>query len=86
MPRYEYRCNECDKSFMAFHGMNEVLDKCRECEADGAIFRVPSAFSLHNSGNNLQKPGEVVKEFIKSAKQDILEHKKDLTKDYKVEH
>lgn len=85
MPRYEYRCNACGETFTAFHGMTEVLEKCKVCEVDGTVFRVPSIFSLFNN-NTLQKPGELVKEYIENTKQDILEQKQTLTKDYKVEH
>ena len=36
MPRYDYRCRECDQTFEATHSMSAgTLKKCRICGGDG---------------------------------------------------
>lgn len=31
MPRYEYKCKSCGKSFEAVHGVNEKQEECSFC-------------------------------------------------------
>lgn len=38
MPRYEYKCKKCDKSFEVVHGINENHEKCKYC--GGPVRRV----------------------------------------------
>lgn len=47
MPTYNYRCNACDTTFEAFHGMNEKYPDCEEC--GGATTRLPSAPAIHGA-------------------------------------
>ena len=69
MPRYAYRCRTCTREFEVFHGMSEKLENCEECS--GVLFRVPSTtFTTKNTGGN-EKPGQIVKDFIEDAKEEI---------------
>jgi putative FmdB family regulatory protein len=31
VPRYEYKCNDCGKTFEVVHGVNENVNECRFC-------------------------------------------------------
>lgn len=31
MPRYEYKCKSCEKTFEAVHGVNEKVEECQFC-------------------------------------------------------
>jgi len=73
MPRYAYRCKECDHGFEVFHGMSEKLENCDECS--GILFRVPSTTFTTTSAGKEEKPGQVVKEFIEDAKREIQAEK-----------
>ena len=69
MPRYTYRCRECDHELEVFHGMSEKLENCEECS--GVLFRVPSTtFTTKNTGGN-EKPGQKVKDFIEDVKEEV---------------
>ena len=69
MPRYTYRCRECDHEFEVFHGMSEKLENCEECS--GILFRIPSTtFTTKKIGGN-EKPGQIVKEFIEDVKEEV---------------
>lgn len=38
MPRYDYKCKECDKVFEVTHGVNDNVEKCKFC--GGEVRRV----------------------------------------------
>jgi len=31
MPKYKYRCNNCDIEFFVYHSMSDKIDSCAEC-------------------------------------------------------
>jgi len=69
MPRYAYQCKACAHEFEVFHGMSEKLENCEECS--GVLFRVPSTtFTTKKAAGN-EKPGQIVKDFIEDAKEEI---------------
>ena len=69
MPRYTYQCKACKDEFEVFHGMSEKLESCKECS--GLLFRVPSTTFTTTKTNATEKPGQMVKEFIQDAKEEI---------------
>ena len=83
MPKYAYKCKECDHNFEAVHGMFMKLRNCDACSADGTLFRVPSvAYSTKNKTYPKKKTGELVKEFISNTKKEVEEEKRDMMEDY----
>jgi putative FmdB family regulatory protein len=73
MPRYAYRCKSCVREFEVFHGMSEKLENCEECS--GHLFRIPSTtFTTMKTGAK-NKTGQVVKEFIEDAREEIQAEK-----------
>jgi len=85
VPKYAYKCKECDHAFEAVHGMLIKLRNCDECTTDGSLFRVPSvSYSTKNkaSPETEKKTGEVVKEFISDAKKEVEEQKREMKEDY----
>jgi|ETNvirenome_6_85_1030632.scaffolds.fasta_scaffold27299_3 putative FmdB family regulatory protein len=79
MPQYTYRCDLCNCQFDAFHSISEKLTVC-QCGKEGGLVRIPS-LPFRVSIKNEQKPGQVVKEFIKDAKEEIEEYKKEMLKE-----
>ena len=49
--------------------MSEKLENCDECS--GILFRVPSTTFTTTSAGKEEKPGQVVKEFIEDAREEI---------------
>ena len=83
MPKYTYRCKECDHAFETVHGMFMKLRNCDECSTDGTLFRVPSITYSTKSGTSTEKKtGELVKEFIGDAKKEVEEQKIEMMEDY----
>jgi len=85
MPTYTYQCNECELTFEEFHLMSETVEKCKKCGS--SVKRVLSAtFNIRKNNNfGRKKPGNVVKQYIKDAKEDVQQEKKRLaTQEYEV--
>jgi len=81
MPRYDYLCFDCQKTFTATHGMNEQLIFC-ECGKSGKVERQLSDLFCKSAPSSLRKAGNVVKEYIEQTKMDLLEEKRSLMKEY----
>jgi len=79
MPKYNYRCLDCDREFELYHSMFENIEKCILCEA-GEVKKIPS---LSFSVSTVNKSGNLVKEFIQDAKQDVEIEKQKLKEEYK---
>lgn len=63
MPRYEYKCKNCGKSFEAVHGIEETVDECRFCGGDvrkvfhpvGIVFKGPGFYSTDSRVDDVRK-------------------------------
>lgn len=49
MPRYEYKCKDCDESFEVVHGINETVESCGSC--GGEVRRVFHPVSIVFKGS-----------------------------------
>jgi len=89
MPRYTYRCEQCESITEAVHSMKECLTECEKCEGSTPLIRVPAITyvklkaardqSVHSS----EPVGALVEEHIREAKEELSKNKKALrTKDY----
>lgn len=78
MPKYCYKCNDCNVSFEVRHSMSFTDQKCIECKSDN-IFKVPQILDLKKTTNK-SRVGKVVDEYIQNAKQDLKREKSDLSK------
>lgn len=54
--------------------MSDRLEDCSVCEGDGTLFRVPSANFITATATK-NKSGQIVKDFIKDAKEDLEQEK-----------
>jgi hypothetical protein len=79
MPRYTYRCVECDKIWIAQHLISEKPQTCNEIsECTGSstlekILSIPTKLSTTRSSE--RKPGEIVKKYIEETRQDLENEK-----------
>ena len=64
MPKYTYKCKECDHAFEVVHGMSMKLQNCDACSRNGSLFRVPSITYSMNSD---------VKKEVEEQKREMME-------------
>ncbi len=77
MPKYCYRCNECDHEFETRHGMTERLYDCDNCDNSESLQRIPQLTRiLTTPAAGKQKTGSLVKEYIEENKRILKEEKK----------
>ena len=70
MPKYIYRCEECEEIFEVFHSMAEKLVVC-SCELQGSLTRIPSIPIVLTTNDS----GKLVKEYINDTKKAVEKEK-----------
>ena len=82
MPKYVYKCNECEEHFEVYHGMSENQDGCVYCRALSP-HRVPQMPFLKRSVEPKgDKVGEETKAAIEANRAILKEAKKDARNQY----
>ena len=79
MPRYMYRCDECEKMFDVFHSITIKYKSCDEVSEEdckGKLTRIPSFSSYIKKQKN--SAGKVTNEFIEKASGELKEQKEKL--------
>jgi putative FmdB family regulatory protein len=73
MPRYTYRCDECEEVFEVNHSMSIKLKDCELCESVDTLTRVPSSTFITTTiaTKDNKKVGDVVKDHIEESKKDL---------------
>ena len=74
MPRYTYRCDECEEVFEINHSMSIKLKDCELCGSLESLTRVPSSTFITTklaSTKDDKKVGDLVKEHIEESKKEL---------------
>ena len=79
MPRYAYKCSHSNHSYETVHSMSEKETDCPSCETKDVLTRIPGLVSKRVKKE--AKVGDVVKQFIKDAKQGVKEEKEKMKKE-----
>ena len=78
MPIYLYKCPACSIQFTTKHGMSETCEECPTCSSTN-VSRVPTTFTTPSvSIERTKKTGEITKEFIENAREDLNTQKEEL--------
>ena len=85
MPKYLYKCETCEEQFEVRHSMSETLEKKKDCEKECKLSRIPNfPTRIVTTKNKKEKTGEIVKQHIKDAKQEVKQEKEKLrSEEYK---
>lgn len=75
MPKYAYKCKECEDIFEAIHSMSERLTDCEKCNTIESLVKVPSKIAVQHRNN---QTGKTVESYIEEAKEQIKEEKQKL--------
>ena len=78
MPRYAYMCSECGFTKVFFHGINESVEICENCD-ELAMEKDYSASFVVNATKEKPKNevGELTKEYIEENKKILKQQKKE---------
>ena len=78
MPSYVYECSDCKYVTEVFHSMSEERTDCETCGAENTLNKIPEV-PIYLKKNDA---GNIVKQHIEEAKQQVREDKERMTKDY----
>ena len=78
MPKYSYKCNKCDFSFIARHGVKEICESCPKCEnvPERQVNKVFIKKELAYTNNH--KVGQLTKEAIEENREILKEFQESL--------
>jgi len=81
VPRYVYRCKECDELSVISHLSDEIITECPECARSDVLVKVLTSFTATNKNiSNKIKVGQTTEEFIQDARQELSQQKDELDK------
>ena len=80
VPRYQYACSACDKDVTTSHLSSETAEVCPLCESDNTLTKKLTRFATNTPKRTQprQKTGEITEQFIKDARKELQQQKKDL--------
>ena len=77
MPKYCYKCSECESEIEVRHGMTERLEDCKLCDNQGVLTRIPQLTNLvRKQEQGERETGSLVKEYIEENKEILREERK----------
>ena len=78
MPKYCYKCSECENEIEVRHGMTERLTDCEVCDIQGVLTRIPQLTNIvRKQEQGERKIGSLVKDYIRDNKEILKEQKKE---------
>ena len=78
MPRYSYRCLQCEKISELTHKYKEIIVSCPLCEASGSLEKLLNTPIQRGYINPPRRQPLSVKEYIAETKEELKKDKKDL--------
>ena len=70
MPKYCYKCSECENEIVVRHGMTERLEDCKVCGNEGVLTRIPQLTNIvRKQEQGEREAGSLVKEYIEENKE-----------------
>ena len=82
MPKYVYKCNDCESHFEVYHGMSEDQESCVLCSGVD-LHRVPQMPHIkRQEASSGSKVGDEVKRAIKENRAILKDGKEERKKDY----
>ena len=78
MPRYLYKCNECDNEVTIFLLVSEKAAECPECGSDTSLEKLLTSFRTYTETRTKKKVGTMTEKFIETATGELKQQKKDL--------
>ena len=81
MPKYCYKCLECESEIEVRHGMTERLTDCEVCNNQEVLIRIPQLTNImRKQEQGEKKTGSLVKEYIEENKRILKEERKERIK------
>ena len=80
MPRYQYRCTDCEEISTIDHPSDEIQTVCPKCNAVRGLVKLLTRFSTGKKSVVKKKVGAATEEFIKDSRKALRQQRDDLDK------
>jgi len=77
MPRYSYKCEDCDEISNVFHSLDDILKECPKCESKNLNKLLSTITIINKEKNNKQQIGQITQEYILANKEILKNQKKE---------
>ena len=81
MPKYSYKCIQCDNIITIYHSFKEKKTHCDICESPDSLKRLPSRFTLYKE-KKTNKVGSLVNQSISEFKDELEQEKQKLKNEF----
>jgi putative FmdB family regulatory protein len=81
MPKYSYKCTQCNTIITIYHSINDKKTDCGACALSGSLQRLPSKFNLYRQEKN-NNIGDLVKQSIREFEEDLKYEKEKLRNEF----
>ena len=81
MPRYQYRCTECEEISTISHSSDEIETICPKCNASRGLVKLLTRFSTNKKSAVKKKTGTTTEEFIEDSRKELAQEKDRLAKE-----
>lgn len=81
MPKYKYRCADCDIELVAYHPIKEKLKDCPVCGIVDSLVRIPGNFVSNTGEQQRRGVGALTKEKIEEFREELGKQKRDARRD-----
>ena len=71
MPKYKYRCADCDIEFIAYHSVKDKIRDCSYCGVINSLVRVPGTFVSSIDEKQKGDVGALTREAIEEFRHDL---------------
>ena len=81
MPKYKYRCADCDIEFVAYHSIGEKMSDCSYCGIINSLIRVPGTFVSSAEKRQEGDIGSLTRETIEEFRRDLKRQRAEATEE-----
>ena len=80
MPRYVYRCDNCEKEFQTVHSIKDILTICELCNTENSLIRIPQmTMTTIKNKKEHKKVGLLVNKYIEDARTQLKQSKEEMS-------
>jgi putative FmdB family regulatory protein len=77
VPRYRYRCEECEEEFVILHSISDTQEECTLCGHESIKKMLGKPIVIKKNTNNSRATGNLTNEYIESNRELLKDMKEE---------
>jgi len=82
LPKYKYRCNDCEAEVETYHSITDKLIDCPICRTTSSLIKIPGNIITSVKQTKAKTPGSVVKKSIEGFREDLAREKEKMKNEF----